>query len=55
MTARVPLSFPKVRILAKRERIEDYVLEDFIVEGIKSSPSSNGNARIIIRRNSVSL
>lgn len=30
---RIPGTFPKIYISTKREKIEDYVLEDFIVEG----------------------
>lgn len=35
-TSRTPLPFPKVRILTKRDRIEDYVVDDFIVEEYES-------------------
>lgn len=35
---RTPLPFPTVRILTKRERLEDYVVEDFVVEQYESYP-----------------
>lgn len=35
---REPLPFPTLRIDAKRERIEDYIVEDFVVEGYTCHP-----------------
>ena len=37
-TSRTPHSFPKLRLLARREHIEDYTIDDFVVEGYESYP-----------------